>query len=317
MRTGYLIIVLIVLALISLFVGVKDLTPLDIISMDESSLQVFLISRLPRLIGVIVAGMGMSICGLIMQQITQNKFVSPTTAGTLDSAKLGILVVMIVIPGATTLTKMVMAFLFALAGSFLFMAILEKIKYRGFILVPLVGIMLGSVIDSITTFLAYHYDLIQNVNSWLEGSFSLVMKGRYELLYLSIPVLILSFLYANRFTIAGMGEDFAKNLGLNYKTVVNIGIAIVALVTAVVVITVGRIPFIGLIVPNIITLYRGDNVRENILPTGLFGAVFLLFCDILSRIVIYPYEVSISLTVGVLGSFIFLVLLFRRNAHAA
>lgn len=148
----------------------------------------------------------------------------------------------------------------------------------------------------------------------MQGNFSLVIKGRYELLYLSIPLVIIAFLYANKFTVAGMGEDFSANLGLNYNQVVNIGITIVALLSSLVVITVGRIPFLGLIIPNIVTIYQGDYLKKNILTTALLGAAFLLACDILGRLIIFPYEIPIGLMVGVIGSVIFLYLLMRRNA---
>ena len=144
-------------------------------------------------------------------------------------------------------------------------------------------------------------------------NFSMILKGNYEILYITIPMIILAYIYANRFTIAGMGEDFATNLGLNYKKVVNLGLVIVALVTVCVVVTAGSIPFIGLIVPNIVSIYKGDNIKDSIWHTGLFGAIFVLTCDIFGRLVIYPYEIPIGLTVGVIGSIIFLYLILRRN----
>lgn len=315
MKKRYLLLLLIILSTVSIFIGVKEISPLDIFNLGEDKAQILILSRIPRLVSIIVSGVGMSICGLIMQQITQNKFVSPTTAGTMDSARLGILVSLILFSASSTMTKMIVSFIFALGGSSLFLGVLRKLKYKNAIIIPLLGIMISSIIDSITTFLAYRYDLVQNVSSWLQGNFSMIIKGRYELLYISVPLVIIAFLYANEFTIAGMGEDFSTNLGLDYNKVVNIGISIVALISSVVVITVGRIPFIGLVVPNIISLYEGDNVKKNILSTALFGAVFLLLCDILGRLIIYPYEIPISLTTGVLGSFIFLYLLVRRNAY--
>ena len=317
MKKRYLLLLLVVLSIVSIFIGVKDISPLDVFNLREDSVQILILSRIPRLISVIVSGVGMSICGLIMQQITQNKFVSPTTAGTMDSARLGVLVSLILFSTSSTMIKMVVSFIFAMGGSFLFLGVLRKLKYKNIIIIPLLGIMIGSIIDSITTFLAYRYDLVQNVSSWMQGDFSMIIKGRYELLYISIPLVIIAFLYANKFTIAGMGEDFSINLGLDYNKIVNIGVSIVALISSVVVITVGRIPFIGLVVPNIISLYGGDNVKKNISSTALFGAIFLLFCDILGRLIIYPYEIPISLTVGVLGSFIFLYLLLRRKSYNA
>ena len=313
MNKRFLIPILILLSIASIFIGVKDISPLDIFTLGEEEIQIIVLSRLPRLISIIVAGFGMSICGLIMQQITQNKFVSPTTAATIDSAKLGILVSLILFSASSTIIKMIVSFIFALIGSLLFMGVLKKIKYKNPVIIPLLGIMVGNVINSITTFFAYRYDLIQNMSSWMQGNFSMIIKGRYELLYISIPIVVIAFFYANKITLAGIGEEFSISLGLNYNRVVNIGISIVALISSTVVITVGQIPFLGLVVPNIVSMYQGDNLKKSILPTGLFGAIFLLICDILGRLLIYPYEIPIGLTVGVVGSFIFLLLLVRRN----
>ncbi|WP_026688414.1 ABC transporter permease [Alteribacter aurantiacus] len=311
-----LFVLLVCLSIASLFIGVSDISLLHVFSMTPEQQHVFWVSRVPRLASIIIAGVGMSICGLIMQQLTRNKFVSPTTAGTLDSARLGIVVAMIVFASATPLQKVAVAFVFALAGSIIFMKILDKIKFTNTIFIPLVGLMFGNVVGSITTFFAYRFDLIQNMSSWLQGNFALMMRGRYEMLYISVPLLIIAYVYANRFTIAGMGEDFSTNLGLKYKQVLYVGLIIVSAITSVVVLTVGMIPFLGLIIPNIVTMYRGDHLRKNLPHTALLGAVFVLGCDILGRVIIYPYEVPIGLTVGVIGSGVFLYLLLRRRKHA-
>ncbi|MGO1470891.1 MAG: ABC transporter permease [Tissierella sp.] len=308
-----LFLVLITLSVVSIFTGVSDIGVLDILSLNREGLQIILLTRLPRLISIIFAGVGMSISGLIMQQINRNKFVSPTTATTVDSAKLGVLVSILLFNGTSAIEKMFISFLFAVMGTFLFMHILKKIKVKNDIFIPLVGMMLGSIIDSLATFLAYSNDLVQNISIWLQGDFSMIIKGRYELLYISVPLIIIAFIYANKFTVVGMGEDFSTNLGLNHNRIANLGIGIVALITSLVVITVGRIPFLGLIIPNIITIFMGDNMKKNIIPTALFGATFLLASDIVGRIIIYPYEVSISLIVGLVGSIIFLYLLIRGN----
>ena len=149
----------------------------------------------------------------------------------------------------------------------------------------------------------------------MQGDFSSILSGNYELMYISIPLLFIAYFYANRFTIAGMGEDFAKNLGLNHRQVINIGLVIVALITASVVLTVGVIPFLGLIIPNIVTIYKGDHLKKSLMHTALLGAIFVLICDIIGRILIYPYEIPISLTVGVIGSGAFIYLLLRRKKY--
>ncbi len=313
MKKRYLILSLIILSFVSLFLGASEISIIQILNNDIESLNVMLISRIPRLITILLAGVGMSICGLIMQSISQNKFVSPTTGATIDSAQLGIVFCTIFVPSAGIVEKSLIAFIFSLTGTFVFMTLLRKLKLKNVIFVPLIGIMLGNIIGAITNFLGYKYDIMQSVGSWMQGSFSMILKGNYELLYISVPLIIIAILYANKFTVAGMGEDFSTNLGLDYNKIVNIGLVIVALVTVSVIITAGSIPYIGLIVPNIVSLYKGDNLSENIFDTAVVGALFVLVCDIVSRIVIYPYEVSVGLTIGVIGSIVFLCMILRRN----
>ncbi len=317
MKKRHLIVMLIILSIVSIFLGAKSINIIDILSGNKEALHLMAISRLPRLISILMAGSAMSICGLIMQQISQNKFVSPTTGATIDSAKLGIVVAMILIPQATIMQKAMVSFIFALAGTLMFMTFLRNLKVKSIIFVPLVGIMFGNIIGSITTYIGYEFDIMQNVGSWMQGNFSMILKGNYELLYLAIPFMILAVVFAHKFTVAGMGEDFATNLGLDYKKIVNLGLVIVSIVTVCVVIIAGQIPYIGLIVPNIVSLYKGDNVHENIWDTALFGAIFVLICDIVARIMIYPYELSVGLTVGVIGSAMFLYLILRRNSYAS
>ncbi|RMA90559.1 ABC transporter permease [Priestia megaterium] len=316
MKFYQLILVFAVLAVSSLFVGVQDLSAADLFHLTKEESQTLFFSRFPRLLSIIMAGMSLSICGLIMQQITRNKFVSPTTAGTMDWARLGVLISLLVFASASPLLKMSIAFIFSLVGNLLFMRILDRIKFNDTIYIPLVGLMLGSIVSSLATFIAYKYDLIQNLSSWLQGDFSLVVKGRYELLYLSIPLLIIAYLFADKFTVAGMGESFSINLGVKYKQIVNIGLVIVSLITSITILTVGMLPFLGLIIPNIVSIYRGDHLRKSLPHTALLGAVFVLACDILGRVLIFPYEISIGLMVGVIGSAIFLFMLIRRGRYA-
>lgn len=316
MRIRYWVLILLVLSLISLFVGVINISVNDLFNLTDAQKQTILISRIPRLITILIAGASLSISGLIMQKLSQNPFVSPTTAGTMESARLGILIAILFFAGASPIVKMVLAFGFALLGTFVFMKLLNHIRYKDAIFVPLIGLMFGGIIGSISTFIAYKYDLIQNLSSWLIGDFSMVMSGRYELIYLSIPLMIVAYLYAHQFSIAGMGQDFAKNLGLKYQQIVNIGLAIVAMITASVILTVGMIPFLGLIVPNIVSLYKGDNIRTTLPFTAILGAIIVLVCDIAGRLIIFPYEIPISVMIGIIGSAVFIWLLFKKAGTA-
>ncbi|EHH2841225.1 ABC transporter permease [Campylobacter coli] len=311
-----LLILLVVFGIISLFIGVIRINLDDIFSLSATQLEIILLTRIPRLIAILLTGMSLSICGLIMQQLTQNKFVSPTTAGTMDCAKFGILISLIFFTGASFFTQTIIASVFALLGSFIFIQILRKIKLKDVIFVPLIGLMFGGIINAITTFFAYALNYIQNIQGWLQGSMANVMQGNYELLYIYLPLFILAYFLAHKITIAGMGEDLALNLGVSYNTILFLGLIIVSIITSVVIVSIGVIPFLGLIIPNLVAIYRGDNLKKNLIYIALCGALFLLICDIISRLVIFPFEMPLSITTGVLGSLIFIFLLLKRKTYA-
>ncbi|WP_346234356.1 iron chelate uptake ABC transporter family permease subunit, partial [Parafrigoribacterium mesophilum] len=88
---------------------------------------------------------------------------------------------------------------------------------------------------------------------------------------------------ADRFTVAGMGQQFTTNLGLNYKRLTFYGLLIVSAISAVVVVTAGSIPFLGLILPNVVSILFGDNMRRSVPWVALLGGLFVLACDIIGR----------------------------------
>lgn len=254
----------------------------------------------------------MSVAGLIMQQLCMNKFVSPTTGATISAAQLGILLALLFMPASTLVQRAVFAFGAAILGTWIFVWFIQKIQFKDVIMVPLVGIMFSNVIGGITNYLAYKYEMTQALSSWLVGHFSMVIRGRYELVYLVLPLIVLAFLYANHFNIAGMGKDFSKNLGVSYHLVLFMGLTIAAMITASVVVVVGSISYIGLIVPNLVAMFKGDKIRGTLLDTALFGAAFVLVCDMIGRVIIAPYELPIELIIGIIGSLLFVGMLFYR-----
>jgi iron complex transport system permease protein len=309
----------IALALISLLIGASDLSLAALLSPEEGqqATQVLLISRIPRTLSLILAGMAMAVSGTIMQMLTQNRFVEPSTAGTVESASLGLLIVTLFAPEAPVIVKMLAAAGCALAGTTLFLRILGLVPLRSVLTVPLVGIMLGGIISAITTFFAYRFDLLQSLNAWMTGDFSGVLRGRYELLWIAFVLTILAYFAADRLTLAGMGRDFTTNLGLRYRSVVSFGLIIVSMVTAAIVVTVGMLPFLGLIVPNVVSMMVGDNMRRSLPWVAVLGAGLVLACDILGRVVYYPYEVPIGTIMGIVGSALFLFLLLKGRERLA
>lgn len=313
--TMLLLVCTVVMSVVSLFVGVIDLDLSALLGGETEQLEILLISRLPRLLAVLCTGVGMSVAGLIMQQLCMNKFVSPTTGATISSAQFGILLALLFMPSSTLWSRAIFAFAAAILGTWIFVWFIQRIQFKDVVMVPLVGIMFGNVIGGLTNYLSYKYEMTQAMSSWLVGHFSMVLRGRYELVYLIVPLVILAFVFANHFNIVGMGKDFSQNLGVNYNLVLFMGLTIAAMITASVVVVVGSISYIGLIVPNLVAMFKGDKIRGTLVDTALFGALFVLSCDVIGRVVIAPYELPIELIIGIIGSLLFIGLLMYRLRH--
>ncbi|TYC48542.1 iron chelate uptake ABC transporter family permease subunit [Rhodobacterales bacterium] len=299
------------LVVLSLLTGVADLG-LDGVS-PAATLELLLISRLPRTLAALLAGASLAVAGTIMQMLARNRFVEPTTAGTAECAALGLLVVTVLAPDTTLFMKMIAASASALAGTAVFLILIRKLPPTQPLMIPLTGIVFGGVVGAATTYIAYETDLLQYAGIWMTGEFSGVIRGRYELLWGSGLALLAAYLFADRFTIAGMGKDVSVSLGLNYSQILWIGLLIVSLITAFTVITVGMLPFVGLVVPNIVRRMMGDNTRRVLPLVALMGGMLVLASDVIGRVIRYPYEIPAATIFGVAGTVIFLWLLFSRQ----
>lgn len=295
------------LLVVSLGVGVYD------ISGAEDGWRIFFITRVPRTISLVLAGASMSMCGVVMQLLTQNRFVEPTTTGTTEWAGLGLLLVFIFMPGASLMVKMVGAITMAIIGTLVFFAVLRRISLQSSLIVPIVGIMLGAVVGAFSTYLALANDALQQMGIWFAGSFTSVVRGRYELLWIVLIVTIVVFVIADRFTVAGLGKDVATNVGMNYDRVILLGVVMVSIATGVVTVVIGSLPFLGLIVPNIVSMVRGDDLRSNLPWVCILGIWVVTICDIIGRTIIAPFEVPVSLILGVVGAVFFVGMLIARE----
>ena len=309
---GKLVLGIVLVALLlaaSLFTGVYDVFG------AEDGAEMFAITRIPRTIALVLAGAAMAMSGLIMQLMTQNRFVEPSTTGTTEWAGLGLLLVMIVVPGASLLTKMTVAIIFSFVGTMVFFMFLRRVTLRSSLIVPIIGIMLGAVVGSVSTFIALQFDALQNLGVWFAGSFTSVLRGQYEVLWIVLAVGVAVFLVADRLTVAGLGEDIATNVGVNYQRVLLLGTGLVAIATGVVTVVVGNLPFLGLIVPNVVSMIRGDDLRSNLPWVCLLGIAVVTVCDLIGRTIIMPFEVPVSLILGVVGAAVFVLLILRQRRH--
>ncbi|QMV85877.1 iron chelate uptake ABC transporter family permease subunit [Corynebacterium hindlerae] len=296
-----------VLLVVSLFVGAYDVLG------NEHGKEIFAITRIPRTLALVLAGAAMAMCGLVMQLLTQNRFVEPTTTGTTEWAGLGLLFALIFFPQAGLMLRMIIAIVFAFVGTMVFFLFLRRVTLRSSLIVPIVGIMLGAVVSSVSTFIALETDKLQTLGTWFAGSFTAVLRGQYEVLWIVALVVVAVFLFADRLTVAGLGQDIATNVGLDYNKIILLGTGLVAVATGVVTVVVGNLPFLGLIVPNVVSMFRGDDLRSNLPWVCLLGIGVVTLCDILGRTIIAPFEVPVSLVLGVLGATVFIVLIVRQQ----
>ncbi|WP_331666795.1 ABC transporter permease [Lacrimispora sp.] len=301
------IIIVFILGIISLFTGVYD------IQGQVDGRDMFFITRVPRTAALMLTGAAMSMSGLVMQLITQNRLVEPTTTGTIEWSGLGLLIVYLIFPAPTLVLRMTGAIMFSFIGTMIFFLFLRRVKLRSSLIVPIIGMMLGAVISAFSTFIGLTFQMTQNIESWFVGSFAAVQIGRYEYLWLIIIVTGLIFIYADKLTLAGLGEDVATSLGVNYNKIIILGTGLISFAVGIVTAVIGNLPFLGLIVPNIVSMYRGDNLRGNLPWVCVLGMGVITLCDIISRTIIMPFEVPVSLILGTVGSIVFIVILLRQR----
>ena len=316
MKPGiFLAIAMVALSLLSLFVGVIPIVPSDLLH-DAAAWELMRDSRLPRTLAVVIAGGALAVCGALLQSMVRNHFVEPMTTGTGQGAALGILVTTWFLPDASLLLKMSVAAATALIASAGLLLIVQRLPPRQPLLIPLVGLIYGGVLGAGVTFIAYQADLLQYIDVWMNGEFSGVLRGRYELLWGAALVAALTYVTADQFAILGLGRSASINLGLNYRQVMAMGLLAISVVTALVVVTAGAIPFLGLVVPNIVARYAGDNLRRTLPMIAGGGAALVLASDIIGRLLRHPFEVPAGTVMGILGAAVFLWLLYRPKSYA-
>ncbi|APT86394.1 ABC transporter permease [Corynebacterium flavescens] len=297
----------IALMAISLMVG-----EYDIFGHDDGA-EMFNTTRVPRTIALMLAGAAMAMSGLVMQLLTQNRFVEPTTTGTTEWAGLGLLVSLVFLPQSSILGRMIVAVIFSFVGTMVFFAFLRRVKLRSSLIVPIIGIMLGSVVSAVSSYFALATDMLQQLGIWFMGSFTSVYEGQYEVLWVVVVVLVAVFYFADKLTVAGLGEDIATNVGLNYNRLILIGTGLIAVATGVVTVVVGALPFLGLIVPNVVSMFRGDDLRSNLPWVCLLGIATVTVCDLIGRTIIAPFEMPVSVILGVIGAVVFVSLIVRST----
>lgn len=306
-----LTIFLCVVIFVAVIKGAVKIPLMQLFNQDNSAI---LHLRLMRILIAVVAGIGLSVSGIVLQAILRNSLAEPYLLGTSSGAGLGAVIALMI--GLSRIYMPVAAFLGAIASVLVVYNLAKqnnKIKQDSLILS---GVVVSVVLSAVIVFLISISGnaLLHEVTWWLWGSFQV-----YDpvLLFVVAGIVLLGtavmYIFAQDLNAISIGEEEAIHLGVDIEFVKKILIAIVALITASLVCICGIIGFVGLIVPHAMRLLVGPNHKVLIPVTCISAAIFMVFCDTLSRIIMPPVEVPIGVLTAMLGAPAFIILLKRKK----
>ena len=305
------------IALLSILYGTKDISAMtvwnSIFHFDANSIdhQIIRTSRIPRTLAVILVGAFLAVAGAVMQGITRNYLASPSLMGVNDGSAFVITLAIVFFPGLPNYQMILLSMLGSCIGAGLVFGFGSLIR-NGLspVRLAIIGTVIGTFLSSIATAVAMYYQVSQTISSWYNTK---VQTVDLNMLLLSIPFglvgLVLAIVSARAITISSLGEDIAVGLGQKTKAIRLISMFSVVCLTGTAVALVGKIAFVGLVIPHITRFIVGVDYRH-IIPCSLaLGALFLSLCDLLSRYINFPYETPIGVVTALIGVPFFLFLI--------
>jgi iron complex transport system permease protein len=275
------------------------------------------ISRLPRVIGALLVGAYLAISGALMQGMTRNYLASPSIMGVSDGAAFVITLCMVIDPGMTSYHMI----LYSMVGSALGAGIVfgfGSMIPNGLspVRLAIIGSVIGTFLSSISAAIASYFQISQNVSFWYNARLHQIDPA---LLKMAIPFgivgIILAIYISKSITILSLGDEISINLGQRTQLIKVISIISVVCLTGTAVALVGKIGFVGLIIPHITRFLVGVDYKWVIPCSGVIGGVFLALCDIISRFVNYPFETPIGVVTALVGIPFFLYLIRTRGGE--
>lgn len=325
---------LIILFIASIFIGTSNMSFIDGLKAlfgQGSQVNQTIIQRirLPRIIAAVLAGVALSLSGTIMQTMSNNVMASPSTLGVSNAAVLGANIAIIILGVGTIIANggkvnisnpyfvSGFAFLFAL-GSTLLVLFLSRFRKYNSATTVLIGITFGTFCTGVTTLIQYFAN-DTTLSSAIYWSFGDLARATYEYDLIILVVVVISFIFfmifAYRYNAVLLGEESASSLGINLKLFRFISLLLASLLCAVTVSLLGIIGFIGLLAPQIMRRIIGNDHRYLLVGASLFGAVILLFSDILSKMMLNGISLPVGAITSIIGApiFIIIILLGRKK----
>lgn len=286
---------------------------------DYRNIQHYIIRdiQIPRVIGAIAVGCFLAVGGSIMQSVTRNYLADPSIVGVNSGATLGLTLGYLLMQGNTSYNENVFFSIMGAMGASLFIFILSPML-RGNdskIKLLLVGSAVSMLLSSIASTIAFRAMLGEQLRMWSDGGLTGIKWGGVGVLALGLVGVLIGLLFAKEFTILSMGDEVAASLGTNVKLVKIVGILAVSVLSGVVVSVVGGIGFIGFMIPNISKMLCGGDFRKAMPVSALMGSAFMLYADIISRTINYPFETPIGSITSVIAIPFFLYLVNSKKAR--
>lgn len=316
-------ILIVAAATLSIVFGTKDIAVVDvwqaIFHFDEDNLdhQIIWSGRVPRVLAVLFVGAFLAAAGAIMQGVTRNFLASPSILGVTDGSAFVVTMAIVFLPGLSNFKLVLLSMLGSLLGGALVFGFASLIK-NGLspVRLAIIGTVIGTFLSSIGTAIALYYDVSQTITMWYNAKIHTVQM---DMVLLCVPIglvgLGLVIMLSNSVTILSLGEETAVSLGQRTKLVKVLSMLAVAILTGTAVALVGKIAFVGLVVPHIVRMLVSVDYRVIIPCSAVMGAFFLTVCDLISRYVNFPFETPIGVVTAIIGVPFFLYLIRKRGGE--
>ncbi len=272
--------------------------------------------RLPRILLAFAVGGALSLTGAILQGIYRNPLVEPYTLGISGGAALG--VALVIVLGVYLERGAFMLPVGGFTGASLSLILVYLLSFRrGNVNINrmlLIGVMVSFVASASMMFLmaVTTSENIHSIIFWIMGSLDEPNTTLIRITIIaSLSGLLISIFFARPLNALRLGENKARNLGINSNKTIRILFLIASLLTGICVSVAGVIGFVGLIIPHIIRSLMGSDYRFLLLGSFLGGSFFLIVCDILARTIIAPNELPIGVITGIVGGVVFIIMLSK------
>lgn len=270
--------------------------------------------RLPRTLLALFVGVGLSMSGLVYQEIFQNRLVSPDILGVSSGASVGVALGLLI--GLPLLSISFVGFIFGIASMVLTLLLARAFKNKNETILIMSGVIISGFMTSILSIIktiANTDTVLPNITYWLLGSFEkTVIKDVFIVAPIIIIGTVILLIMRWKVNVISLGYEEATTKGINYKRYRVIIIIIATLITAASVAFAGVIGWVGLVIPHIVRLVIGRNTKYTIPLSITFGGAFMVLSDILSRS-IFQAEIPLSAVTGFIGVPIFIIILILSS----